>query len=115
MALFEARYVQNGDAVDFVPDADVPAGTIVVAGDLVGVTKLDVKAGELGALATVGVFEVVKGDGVSLAFDYGKAVYWNAATKKVAAAAGAGFVPLGKAVHPGGSPAESDTVRVRLG
>lgn len=115
MALFEARYVQNGDAVDFIPDADVPAGTIVVLGDLVGVTKLDCKAGELGALATVGVFEVAKGDGVALAFPYGKAVYWNAATKKAADAAGAGFVRLGASVTPGGSAADSDVVRVRLG
>ena len=115
MALFQARFVQSGTAVDFIPATDIPAGTIVVAGDLVGVTKLDIKAGELGALATVGVFDVVKGDGVSLAFDYGKAVYWNAATKKVADATGAGLVLLGKAVQPGGSPADSGTVRVRIG
>ncbi len=115
MALFQARYVQNGDAVDFIPDADVAAGSIVVAGDLVGVTKLDIKAGELGALATVGVFEIAKGEGVALAFDYGKTVYWNAATKKVADSAGAGVVLLGKAVTPGGSPADAEIVRVRLG
>jgi predicted RecA/RadA family phage recombinase len=115
MAMFEARYVQNGDAVDFIPEAEVRAGTIVVVGDLVGVTKLDVKPGGLGALATGGVFEVVKGDGVALAFAYGQAVYWNATTKKVAEATGPGLVLLGKAVNPGGSPADAETVRVRLG
>ena len=113
MALFEARFVQRGDAVDYIPAVDLPAGTIVVAGDLVGVTRLAIKAGELGALATVGVFDVVKGDGVALAFAFGAPVFWNPTTKKVAAATAAGFVPLGKAVAD--SAADAEIVRVRIG
>lgn len=115
MALFQARYVQDDDAIDFISEVDIPAGTIVVVGDLIGVARLDIRAGEHAALAVAGVFEVAKGEGVALAFDYGKTVYWNAATRKVADAAGAGVVLLGKAVTPDGSPAEMETVRVRLG
>jgi predicted RecA/RadA family phage recombinase len=115
MALFEARYVQNGDSIDYVPDVDIAAGTIVVADALIGVTKLDIKADELGALATTGVFDVVKGDGVTTAFDYGAAVYWNATTKRVSDAADDDFVLLGAAVTVGGSAADNDIVRVRIG
>ena len=53
----DARYVQRGDAIDYTPMDDVAAGDIVVlAGKLVGVAKLDIKAGELGALALTGVY-----------------------------------------------------------
>ena len=50
-----ARYVQRGDSIDYIPESDVAAGDIVKVGSLVGVAKLDIKAGELGALAVVGV------------------------------------------------------------
>ena len=50
-----ARYVQRGDAIDYIPDADVAAGDVVQLGRLVGVAKLDIKAGALGALALTGV------------------------------------------------------------
>ena len=53
-----ARYVQRGDSIDYIPEADVAAGDIVKVGSLVGVAKLDIKAGELGALAVVGVYEL---------------------------------------------------------
>ena len=47
-----ASYVQRGEYIDVVPENDVKAGDIVVRGRLVGVSKLDIKAGTLGALAT---------------------------------------------------------------
>ena len=57
----DARYVQRGDAIDYTPTADVAAGDVVVLSNkLVGVAKLDIKAGELGALALTGVYEMAK-------------------------------------------------------
>ena len=57
-----ASYVQRGEYIDVVPENDVKAGDIVVRGRLVGVSKLDIKAGTLGALATTGVYDVAKGE-----------------------------------------------------
>ena len=56
----KARYVQRGESIDFTPTADVAAGDVVKVGDLVGVAKLDIRSGELGALALVGVYEAMK-------------------------------------------------------
>ena len=50
-----AVFRQRGDAVDYIPEADVSAGDVVVQNDLVGIAKLDIKAGERGALALTGV------------------------------------------------------------
>lgn len=57
-----AIYKQRGDSIDYTPAADVAAGDVVILGDLVGVAKLDIKAGELGALALTGVYEVLVHD-----------------------------------------------------
>lgn len=58
-----AIYYSRGESIDYTPEADVKAGTIVVLGDLACVAKLDIKAGELGALATCGVYRVGKATG----------------------------------------------------
>ena len=107
----DARYVQRGDAIDYTPMNDVAAGDIVVlAGKLVGVAKLDIKAGKLGALALTGVYEVTKTTGFAVAA--GGEVGWNASTRKAVAAGTAGSVKLGHAVSLTGA---SDTlIYVRL-
>ena len=93
----DARYVQRGDAIDHTPTADVAAGDVVVlSGKLVGVAKLDIKAGELGALALTGVYEVAKAEGV--AFAQGTEVGWSESEKKAVAAGASGSVKLGHAV-----------------
>ena len=101
-----ASYVQRGEYIDVVPENDVKAGDIVVRGRLVGVSKLDIKAGTLGALATTGVYDVAKGE---TAFAAGDKVYWNAAEGKAAAEGG---VLLGLCVQDADSAAS--TVRVIL-
>ena len=68
----KARYVQRGESIDYIPEADVAAGDIIKIGSLVGVAKLDIKAGELGALAVVGVYEIATG--ASGAVKFGHAV-----------------------------------------
>ena len=104
----DARYVQRGDAIDYTPMADVAAGDMVVlAGKVVGVAKLDIKAGELGALALAGVYEVAKAPGA--AFDAGAEVGWNPSEKRAEAD---GAVKLGHAVAA--AAATDATVLVRL-
>lgn len=90
-----ARFVQEGDSLDYRPAADVVAGEVVVQADLVGVAKRDIKAGDLGALAVAGVFEFPK-DPVDVAA--GARVFWNPATKLATLDATQAF--LGKAVKP---------------
>ena len=70
-----ARYVQKGEAIDFRPETNIKAGTIVPFNGLVGIARLDIRAGELGALAVTGVFESPK---ANEAIDIGDAVYWDA-------------------------------------
>ena len=107
----DARYVQRGDAIDHTPMADVAAGDVVVlSGKLVGVAKLDIKAGELGALALTGVYEVAKSSGI--AFAAGMEVGWSAADRKAVAAGASGSVKIGHAVALTG--ASDATVLVRL-
>ena len=73
-----ARYVQKGEAIDYRPTENVPAGTIVPFAGFVGITRLDIRAGELGALAVSGVFETPKADE---AIDVGDPVYWDEANE----------------------------------
>ena len=77
-------YVQRGDILDYTPETDTPAGTPVKIGDLVGITKLDIKAGQLGAIALTGVYEAPKPEGEESAA--GAAVAYDPATGTVSAA-----------------------------
>ena len=106
----KARYVQRGDSIDYIPEADVAAGDIIKVGSLVGVAKLDIKAGELGALAVVGVYEIAKAEGI--AFAAGMEVGWNASTGQAVAAGASGSVKIGHAV--GLTGATDKFVLVRL-
>lgn len=107
----DARYVQRGDAIDYTPTADVAAGDVVVLSNkLVGVAKLDIKAGELGALALTGVYEMAKATGV--AFAAGGDVSWDRATRRAVAPGTAGSGRLGHVVAA--ADAADQTVLVRL-
>jgi len=72
----QAQYIQTGQAIDYTPSAAVDAGDVVVIGDILGISKLDIAADALGALALEGVFDVVRADGTG--FTDGDAVYWDA-------------------------------------
>jgi len=71
----QAQFVHDGKAVDFTPTADVNAGSIVVQGDLVGITKRDIKAGSLGSIAVEGVFDIPKDPALAIEFEAGTKVY----------------------------------------
>ena len=104
------KFVQPGNSIDYIPSVDTPAGTVVVRYDLVGVTKLDIKAGALGSLAVAGVFDFPIDDGVP-PIDAGNKVYWNDGIDR--ATLDIDDVYLGKAVK-GTVVGEIDTVAVRL-
>jgi len=70
-----AKFIQEGAALDYTPVADTPAGTVVVQSDMVGVTRVDLKAGQLGSLAVTGVFEFPKALGASSAIPIGTLTY----------------------------------------
>ena len=97
----KARYIQKGESIDFRPETDVKTGTIFPFKGFVGITRLDIRAGELGALAVSGVFESPKGDE---AIDVGDAVYWDAANE--VATKTATDIYLGTAVYNAQASAE---------
>ena len=109
----QAQFIQDGDAIDYTPGADVTGGDVVVLGDLVGVTKRDIKANELGALAVTGVFDFAKEGGAGVTFAAGAKVYFDDTNHVAVAADGGGANKyVGKAVLAAADAAT--TVRVRL-
>jgi predicted RecA/RadA family phage recombinase len=94
----KAVFYQKGESIDFRPETDVAAGEVVVQGGLVGVTRLDCPAGQLGSLAICGVFKVAK---KAEAISAGDVVYWDSN----AATATSGSVVLGIAVADAASAA----------
>ncbi|MFW6159439.1 MAG: DUF2190 family protein, partial [Planctomycetota bacterium] len=106
-------FVQTGDSIDYTPGADVDAGTAVVQNDLVGITKLDIKANTLGALAVTGVFDFPKATGGGSGIAAGKKVYWDEADGEAKEDDESGANPyLGKTVLAAGD--DDETVRVRM-
>ena len=105
----QARFIHDGKSVDFFPTSDIPAGTVVILGSLVGITKLDVKSNTLGAVAVVGVYDVEK---TNVAVPLGSKVYWDATAKKANLTA-TGTTLLGVAVLE--ATVDDTVVRVRLG
>ena len=110
----KAVYVQRGDSIDHTPSADVGAGDVVIIGaSLLGIAKLDIKSGELGALALVGVFDMPKTSGTGTAIAVGVTVYWDAANQVVTTDSNSGAnIQLGRTVA---AAVDADTtVRIRL-
>ena len=106
-----AKFIHDGNSIDYTPGANVSAGDVVVQNDLVGIAKLDIVAGKLGALAVTGVFDVPKATGAGTAIAAGAKVYWNAAAQQATTTA-SGNKYLGKTVK---AAVDADaTVRVRL-
>lgn len=105
----QARFLHDGKSIDYIPESDIAAGTVVVEGDLVGITKLDIPAGGLGALHVVGVYAVAKGVN---AITLGAKVYWDN-TAKQATTTSTGNKPLGLVVAE--ATADDSIVLVRLG
>ena len=105
----QAQFIHDGRAVDFTPTVDVTAGSVVVQGDLVGITKRDVKADTLGSIAVEGVFDIAKTSADVI--NAGDKVYWDADDEVVVTTALDNTL-VGKAVAAAG--AGTTTVRVLL-
>jgi len=104
-------FIQEGASVDYSPGADVAAGDVVVQHELVGVAKLDIKAGRLGALAVEGVFDFPAEE--PDVWEVGQLAYWGATEKWVTTSSDAGANKLiGKAIQA--NPRPGNYVRVRL-
>lgn len=87
MNTYQAEFLY-GDALEtmeYTPGSAVDAGTVVVTGDIVGITTRDIPANELGTLVIHGGNWRVTGDA---AIAVGAVVYWNDSTNKVTATAG---------------------------
>ncbi|GIX04945.1 MAG: hypothetical protein KatS3mg114_0814 [Planctomycetaceae bacterium] len=109
----QAVFAHEGAAIDYTPGADVSAGDVIVQGDLVGVARLDIKAGVLGALAVTGVFDFPKATGVGTAIAAGVEVYWDVADAEAKTDSETGANKLiGKTVAAAGD--NDATVRVRM-
>ena len=107
----QARFIHDGNAIDYRPDSDVAAGDVVVQEQLVGIAKIDIPAGTLGALAVTGVFEIPKEP--ALRIMSGQEVYWDEAAGHVRLEAETGANKyIGKAVAD--SLDTEATVQVRL-
>ena len=65
-----ATLIQDGDVMDYTPNADITAGDIEVVGELVGVAKTDIGSGDLGSLALGGIYELADADVDGSATDY---------------------------------------------
>lgn len=71
----QARFLAEGDRVDYTPSGAVSAGDVILVNGLIRIAALDIAAAALGALVTEGLFEAVK-DNSDIAD--GNALYWDA-------------------------------------
>jgi len=108
-----ATFKHTGDAIDYTPPGEVAAGTVVVQGDLVGVTKLPIKAGDLGSLHVAGVFDFPKTTGAGTAIPVGSSLYWDEAEQvaKVDSESGANKL-IGKSIAE--ATDDATVVRARM-
>lgn len=113
----QATRLQEGSKIDYTPVAAVAAGAVVLIGTIPMVADLDISAGALGALATEGVYDVVKKTG---ALSVGDAIYWDVDGDPVGGTAGTGCASgtasdgnlMGLCVLAAGS--SDATVRVKI-
>ena len=110
----KARYIQRGESIDFVPTADVAAGDILKLGQLIGIATLDIKTGELGSLALVGVYVITNvglaefAQGALVAYDFENGF---ATTAEISPDS----TPIGHAVSAAGRSDTTVLVRIEQG
>ncbi|WP_413431562.1 DUF2190 family protein [Crateriforma spongiae] len=106
----QAQFVHDGRQVDFTPDVDVSVGSIVIQGDLVGITRRDLPADTLGSIAVEGVFDIPKDPADAETYSAGQKIY--ATTDGIVTEVADGTFYLGKVVSD--AEATDNFVRVRL-
>ena len=104
-----AAFLHDGSTVDFVPAADVPAGSIVVFGGTRRRQQILRCRGSNRRIAVRGVFDVVKDPSTNIAV--GTRLYWSTVSWHVVKTA-SGHPLLGKSILP--AAPGSSYVRVLL-
>lgn len=111
----EAKFVQDGDVIDFKAVANisymkaVPLTTTTSVALGIGVTLEDIKANTIGAVATKGVFELPS---VTTAMNLGDQVYWDDTNRKITKTS-TNNTPAGMVVEDKASGVT--TAKVRIG
>ncbi len=85
----QAIYVQAGGAVDYTPVSAVVAGQVIVLDGRIAIATRPIAAAALGALATTGIFKMVKKNEEIAG---GAAVYWDADGDPYGGDAGTGAI-----------------------
>lgn len=113
MASGPAKFVHEGEAIDYTPGADTLVGAVVVQAELVGIAQAPIKANQLGSLAVSGVFDFPKVTGAGSAIPVGTNTYWDPVAQNATKSTALPTSKLiGKAVK---STVDADTfVRVRM-
>ena len=104
------QYFQDGRYIDYIPEADVAAGTFIRIGNITGFANLDIKAGVKGALCTEGVIKVEKATGTAISA--GAKVYWGGTDKAVTTA---GATYIGVAIAEAASADTFVLVKLNIG
>ncbi len=107
----QAVFVNDGRAIDYTPDMDLAAGSVVVLttagpGGMTGIAVAAIKAGVVGTLTLEGVFEVPKDNSE---FEMAGTVTWDGAAGHASSGASD---KLGTCVRA--AAATDTTVLVRL-
>lgn len=74
------NYIQPGNTITLVADANYSSGQPIVIGDIIGICSADVLNGAEVEVALVGVFDLAKDDATGSGMDQGDPVYWNASS-----------------------------------
>lgn len=92
-------YIKRGRVLDYVPSADIPAGTAIKVGAFVGVTNHLIPAGKLGSVELDGIYSIPLAQGAT--FEQGAIVEID----NDGNAAASGAFKFGFALEPAGTGA----------
>lgn len=101
-AVVKARYISDGNVLDYVAPSNIRSGQLVIMAELAGIALTDIKKGTVGAVQIYGIWELPKASGeVSV----GAKLYWNATNFSLTTDA-TDNVYLGIAIEAASSDAE---------
>ncbi len=92
-----AKYIQEGEILDYTPGAAVANGQVVVVGTMVGVALMAIAANVTGSVGVQGVYELAKLSTDVVAF--GANLYWDTANSRLTVTA-SGNTFAGRAAAP---------------
>lgn len=75
-----ANFVKDPGTIPHTPGSNVTAGDVILKGEKICVAKLDILAGILGTLATLGIFDFPATD--TTVYAVGAKVFWDVADQE---------------------------------